>query len=70
MALIAHRGGVSLSDETELRVLLASLLRLENVGVLLGAGASVSAGGSTMKQLWSDFLWNWPRHADWLLGML
>lgn len=68
MALIAHRGGVSLSDETELRVLLASLLRLENVGVLLGAGASVSAGGSTMKQLWSDFLWSWPGHADWLLS--
>ncbi len=53
MALIAQRGGVPLSDETELRVLLASLLRLENIGVLLGAGASVSAGGSTMKQLWS-----------------
>lgn len=68
MALIAHRGGVSLGDEIEQRVLLASLLRLENIGVLLGAGASVSAGGSTMKQLWSDFLWSWPGHADWLLN--
>lgn len=66
MALIAYRGGVPLADEIELKAHLASLLRLENIGALLGAGASVSAGGSTMKAMWSDFLWMSPIEATWL----
>ena len=35
---------------------LAYLLRLENVGVLLGAGASVGANGMTMQELWNNFI--------------
>lgn len=66
MALIAYRGGTPLADEIELKAHLASLLRLENIGALLGAGASASAGGSTMKAMWSDFLWMSPAEAAWL----
>lgn len=68
MALVAYRGGTPLVDEIELKAHLASLLRLENVGALLGAGASASAGGLTMKAMWSDFLWMSPAEADWLVS--
>lgn len=44
---VAWRGGQSLSAN-DLRGHLAALLNLTNVGVLLGAGASVPAGGQTM----------------------
>lgn len=65
---VAYRGGEKLRDEQELKAHLASILRLENVGLLLGAGASVGAGGNTVAQLWKNFLKN--RHADaqWLLA--
>ena len=66
MPLVAYRGGAALADEIELKAHLASLLRLENIAALLGAGASASAGGSTMKAMWSDFLWMSPAEADWL----
>ncbi|WP_420468426.1 hypothetical protein [Panacagrimonas sp.] len=67
MAVVAYRGGTSITDEVQLKAYLASLLRLENVGVLLGAGASCSAGGKTMQQLWIDFLSESPDDAKWLL---
>jgi len=53
--LYARRGGEELSTEDVL-VHLANLLRLENVGVFLGAGASKGAGGKTMKDVWLAFL--------------
>lgn len=68
MGIIALRGGKEITDELELQSYLASLIRLENVGLLLGAGASCSAGGKTMQQLWSSFLNDHGAEADWLLG--
>lgn len=55
MAFVAHRGGSPIGQE-ELKAHLAHLLQLENVAVLLGAGASVGAGGRTVKGLWNDFV--------------
>lgn len=67
MPFAAIRGGKALSDETELEAYLASLLRLENVGLLLGAGASVAAGGLTMIALWTDFVRTSPAEAAWMV---
>ncbi len=67
MPFVAVRGATPLKDEVELRAHLATLLRLENVGLLLGAGASVAAGGKTMAGLWGDFLETSPDEAQWLL---
>lgn len=66
MAFVGIRGATPLKDEVELRAHLATLLRLENVGLLLGAGASVVAGGKTMWSLWEDFLAVSPVQAQWL----
>ena len=66
MTVEAIRGAVPLTDEIELRAHLATLLRLENVGLLLGAGASVAAGGKTMLGLWRDFCAASPTEAAWL----
>ena len=66
MAIVAMRGATPVADETELRAHLASLLRLENVGILLGAGASVAAGGKTMWGLWNDFVEQDQDAANWL----
>jgi hypothetical protein len=68
MSITAYRGGQPITDEVELQAYLASLLRLENVGLLLGAGASCSAGGQTMRMLWTSFLWASPGEAEWLLA--
>lgn len=65
--LIACRGSTPITDEVALRAHLAMLLRLENIGVLLGAGASVGAGGKTVKQLWSNFVDDFDESASWLL---
>ncbi|OSQ32238.1 SIR2 family anti-phage-associated protein [Thalassospira sp. MCCC 1A03138] len=65
---VAYRGGEKLRDEQELKAHLASILRLENVGLLLGAGASVGAGGHTVAQLWKNFLENRYADAQWLLA--
>lgn len=67
MPFAAIRGGTALADETELEAYLASLLRLENVGLLLGAGASVGAGGLTMIALWTGFVTECPSEAAWLV---
>lgn len=68
MSILAYRGGQPLTDEVELQAYLASLLRLENVGLLLGAGASCSAGGQTMRMLWTSFLRASPAEAEWLFA--
>jgi hypothetical protein len=56
----AIRGGEEMKAE-ELTGHLALALRLENIGLLLGAGASVSAGGKTIGQLWKGLeAWHDP----------
>ncbi|MEJ6397304.1 SIR2 family anti-phage-associated protein [Yoonia sp. 208BN28-4] len=66
--MIAIRGNIELKDDIELTAHLASLLRMENVGVLLGAGASVGCGGKTMAQLWSDFEAHSAEELSWLIA--
>ncbi|WP_088710657.1 SIR2 family anti-phage-associated protein [Noviherbaspirillum denitrificans] len=68
MAIVALRGATQIKDDIELQAHLAALLRLENTGLLLGAGASCSAGGKTMVRLWSDFVDTYPDEATWLLN--
>jgi len=63
---VAFRGGTRITDTVALRAHLANLLRLENVGILLGAGASVSAGGRTVKQIWNEFVEADRDSAEWL----
>ena len=67
MPFAAIRGGTALADEKELEAHLASLLRLENIGLLLGAGASVAAGGLTMVALWTRFVTECPDDAAWMV---
>lgn len=67
MAFIGIRGGTLLKDEVELQAHLAILLRLENIGIFLGAGASVAVGGKTMWSLWENFLETSPNEAKWLV---
>ena len=56
VAPLCVRRGSRWLTEDELCAHLAASVRLENVGVLLGAGASVGAlGGKTMSGLWQDF---------------
>ncbi|WP_163934384.1 SIR2 family anti-phage-associated protein [Paraferrimonas sp. SM1919] len=47
------QGGLPISDG-DFTSHLASLCQLENIGVLLGAGASAGCGGMTMKEVWLD----------------
>jgi hypothetical protein len=67
MTVVGIRGATTLSDEIELQAHIAALLRLENVGLLLGAGASVVAGGKTINDLWGDFVKVTPEAARWLV---
>lgn len=67
MPFAAIRGGAALADEIELEAHFASLLRLENIGLLLGAGASVAAGGLTMVALWKRFITDHPTDAAWMV---
>ncbi len=53
--------------EDELEAHLASLIRLENVGVFLGAGASRCAGGQTMEEVWKAFCKEFPLNHQWLV---
>ncbi len=67
MTFVAVRGATRIEDETELQAHLASLLRLENIGLLLGAGASVGAGGQTMMAMWDRFVATYPDDAAWMV---
>lgn len=67
MAFVAQRGGASITLE-ELKGHLATLLRLEHLGVFLGAGASVGAGGQTIYQLWNAFKADYPESLAFLLS--
>ena len=59
------RGGQTLSPN-ELQAHLAALVRLENVGVLLGAGASKVLGGKTMDEVWEAFSEAHEEGIEWL----
>ena len=64
--LCARRGSYWLSRD-ELEAHLAAALRLENVGVFLGAGCSLKPlGGLTVPQLWDQFQDENARSVDWL----
>lgn len=52
-SLIAYRGENWLLGK-EAIIHLTYLMRLENIGVLLGAGASSEVGGHTMSEIWND----------------
>lgn len=60
MGIVCLRGDTILNEQG-LRAHLAAMLRLENTAVLLGAGASVAAGGMTIAQLWKNFI---SEHTD------
>lgn len=64
--LCARRGSHWLSRR-EFDAHLAAALRLENVGVLLGAGCSLKPlGGLTVPQLWDRFQDEYASSVDWL----
>lgn len=63
----ARRGDQSLSEH-ELRGHLSALVKLENVAVLLGAGASSGPlGGQTMAKLWEKFSTLYADSYEWLI---
>jgi hypothetical protein len=64
--ICAQRGQQWLTRE-DLRAHLAALLRLENVGALLGSGASVGPlGGKTIAILWQEFESRYAASKKWL----
>lgn len=58
-ATVAFRGNTKL-NEVSLQAHLAALLRLEHVGLFLGAGTSLGLGGMTVKKLWEYFTKTYP----------
>ncbi len=65
--LCARRGSQWMSVE-DLQAHLAALVRLENVGVLLGAGASMGPlGGMTIADLWNYFVATYPVSHKWMV---
>lgn len=65
MTALIRRGSRLLTGD-DLGQHLERILRLENVGVLLGAGASKPIGGQTMAEVWAAFLAKEPSLAEWL----
>ncbi|HDL8432965.1 hypothetical protein A6J63_006915 [Yersinia enterocolitica] len=61
-----YQGGEIL-DEKDYLSHISSLCQLDNVGVLLGAGASVGCGGKTMKDVWTSFNDEYPEFVSSLL---
>ncbi|HHQ4797253.1 SIR2 family anti-phage-associated protein [Aeromonas veronii] len=59
MSEFIYQGGTAISED-DFRSHLGSLCQLENIGVLLGAGASVGCGGMTMKGVWIDAITSSP----------
>ena len=62
---VAIKGKVRISEK-DLKDHIGSIFRFDNIGVLLGAGASVSAGGKTMNETWKHFRKNFPNDHKWL----
>jgi len=66
-SIIIFRGGSAISND-ELKAHLASLLRLENVGVLLGSGSSRGdLGGKTISDIWKEFVAKKKESYKWLI---
>ncbi len=59
MSDFIYQGGTAISED-DFKSHLGSLCQLENIGVLLGAGASVGCGGMTMKDVWLDAINSTP----------
>ena len=62
----SYRGDSEIKDQNKLQEILANLMQLENVGVFLGSGASVAAGGLIMSGVWNDFVTKSRPSAEWL----
>ncbi|NRD34673.1 SIR2 family protein [Shewanella sp. DC2-4] len=60
--------GSSPISEKDFKSHLGSLCQLENIGVLLGAGASAGCGGMTMKGVWLDAINSTPNLPSELLA--
>lgn len=67
MCEFIYQGG-SVISEDDFKSHLGSLCQLENIGVLLGAGASVGCGGMTMKEVWLDLINSTPSIVNELLA--
>ena len=66
-SFFASRGGQWL-DEDEILAHFASVVRLENLGLFLGAGASCGAiGGKALSTVWADFIKRKPDDCAWLV---
>lgn len=65
-APVAIRGDRMLA-EGELKAHMIQLFRLENIGVLLGAGASKGAGGMLVSELWAYFAATFRDDVQWCL---
>ena len=65
--ILAFRSGKLLLPD-EFLAHLASLIRLENIGLLLGAGASMAnnLGGKTVKVIWEEFAKSNAADVQWL----
>lgn len=64
--IIAIRGERGLAEK-DLRAHIAALVRLENIGVLLGAGSSAgNVGGKTLSKIWDEFAAKHPDNIQWL----
>lgn len=61
----AIRGSRQLSEE-EFRAHIALAIRLENVGILLGAGASKGVGGMVMSDVWALLETDYPNEVTFL----
>lgn len=57
--MLIYQGGKEVCED-DFRSHVYSLCQLDNVGVLLGAGASVGCGGKTMKEVWQSFKQDHP----------
>ncbi|EGQ8038577.1 hypothetical protein DX888_24300 [Vibrio alginolyticus] len=66
MSNFIYQGGIAISED-DFQSHLGSLCQLENIGVLLGAGASVECGGMTMEGVWLDAINCSPDLLDELL---
>lgn len=65
--ILATRGGNRIGCE-ELKAHIASLLRLENVGLFLGSGTSCgNIGGKTVKQVLDLFIKQYRESYEWLI---
>jgi SIR2-like protein len=65
---VVVRGEQPIATSEDLRSALAMALRLENAGILLGAGASTNACGMTMAQLWKELATNHKNTIKFLDG--